>query len=101
MPYVCMLSSQVMSHPWPPRGLQPTRLLSLCDFPGKNSGNVLSFPSPGDLSDPGMEPTSPALASRFFTTWEAQELKFTQQNNATYHRCIFVSSDWGWCLYWE
>ena len=28
----------------------------------------LPFPSPGDLLDPGIEPTSPALASRFFTT---------------------------------
>ena len=37
----------------------------------------LPFPSPGDLPDPGMEPTSlmsPALADGFFTTsatWEA------------------------------
>ena len=37
----------------------------------------LPFPSPGDLPDPGVEPTSlvsPALAGRFFTTsvtWEA------------------------------
>ena len=34
----------------------------------------LSFPPLGTLSDPGIEPTSPALASRFFyhqTTWEA------------------------------
>ena len=36
------------------------------------------FPSPGDLPDPGIEPSSlmsPALAGRFFstsTTWEAQ-----------------------------
>ena len=32
------------------------------------------FPPPGDLPDPGMEPTPPALAGRFFTTeppWEA------------------------------
>ena len=31
----------------------------------------LSFPPPGDLPDPGIEPTSPAspaLAGRFFTT---------------------------------
>ena len=28
----------------------------------------LSFPSPGNLPDPGTEPTSPALASGFFTT---------------------------------
>ena len=26
------------------------------------------FPSPGDLPDPGIEPTSPALAGGFFTT---------------------------------
>ena len=28
----------------------------------------LPFPPPGDLPDPGMEPESPALAGRFFTT---------------------------------
>ena len=27
----------------------------------------LPFPSPGDLPNPGIEPTSPALAGRFFT----------------------------------
>ena len=38
----------------------------------------LSFPSPGDLPDPGVEPVSlmsPALTGRFFTTratWEAK-----------------------------
>ena len=30
--------------------------------------NGLSFPSPGDLPDPGIEPTSPALAGKFLTT---------------------------------
>ena len=32
---------------------------------------ILSFPSPGDLPNPGIKPTSlmsPALAGRFFTT---------------------------------
>ena len=38
-------------------------LLSL-GFPGKNTG--LPFPSPGDLPDPGNEPTFPALTGRFF-----------------------------------
>ena len=28
----------------------------------------LPFPSPGDLPDPGIEPASPALTGRFFTT---------------------------------
>ena len=34
----------------------------------------LPFLPPGDLPDPGIEPISPALAGRFFTTsaiWEA------------------------------
>ena len=34
------------------RGPQPTRLLRLWDFPGKNTGMVPS-PSPGDLPSPG------------------------------------------------
>ena len=29
---------------------------------------VLSFPLPGDLPDPGMEPASPALPGGFFIT---------------------------------
>ena len=49
-------------------------------FPSKNTGvgsHGLLCPLPGDLSDPGIEPTSltsPALAGGFFTTsatWEA------------------------------
>ena len=31
----------------------------------------LPFPSPEDLPDPGIEPTSPALVGRFWVTWEA------------------------------
>ena len=30
--------------------------------------SVLPFSTPGDLPDPGIEPTSPALAGGFFTT---------------------------------
>ena len=30
--------------------------------------HFLPFPSPGDLPNPGIEPTSPTLAGRFFTT---------------------------------
>ena len=41
------------------------------EFPRQEYWSGLSFPSPGDLPDPGVEPTSlvsPALAGRFFTT---------------------------------
>ena len=37
----------------------------------------LPFPPPGDLADPGMEPTppvSPALAGKFFTTEPFEQL---------------------------
>ena len=46
-----------------PHGLQPTRLLSPWDSPGKNT-TVVAFPSPGHLPDPGIKPPSlksPAL----------------------------------------
>ena len=46
-------------------GLQPTRLLSHWDSPGKNTG-VGCLPSSWGLPHPGIEPTSPALAGGFF-----------------------------------
>jgi len=42
-------------------------LLCSWDFPDKNTGVGFPFPSPGDLPDPGIELTSPALAGGFFT----------------------------------
>ena len=50
---------------------------SAMGFSRQECWNGLSFPPPGDLPNPGMEPLSlraPALAGRFFTasaTWEA------------------------------
>ena len=37
-------------------------------FPRQEYWNELPFSYPGDLSDLGMEPESPALVGRFFTT---------------------------------
>ena len=37
-------------------------------FPRQAYWNGLPFPSPGDASDPRMEPISPVLAGGFFTT---------------------------------
>ena len=51
--------------------------LTLCDpsqsplsvrFLGQEYWNGLPFPFPGDLLNPGIEPESPELADRFFTT---------------------------------
>ena len=38
------------------------------DFADKNTEEMLPFPPPGDLPDPGIELKSLALASGFFTT---------------------------------
>ena len=37
-------------------------------FPRQISWSRLSFPSPGNLSDPGIKPTSPTLVGRFLTS---------------------------------
>ena len=36
-------------------------------FPRQGYWSGVPFPSPGDLPDPGIEPTSPALVGEFFT----------------------------------
>ena len=36
-------------------------------FPRQEYWSGLPFPSPADLPDPGIEPTSPELAGRLFT----------------------------------
>ena len=37
-------------------------------LPRQKYWNGLLFPPPGDLLDPGVEPSTPVLASRLFTT---------------------------------
>ena len=71
---MCVLSHSVVSDPLQPYSLEPTRLLCPWDFPGKNT--VLPCPSPGDLPEPGIEPVSPALAGRFFTTEPPRKPKY-------------------------
>ena len=44
-----------------PHRLWPTRLLYPWDFPRQEYQSGLPFPSPGDLTNPGIKPASPAL----------------------------------------
>ena len=48
--------SDYMTH-----GLQPARLLCLWNSPGKEYWSGEPFPSPGDLPNPGIKSSSPAL----------------------------------------
>ena len=59
-PYARIPRWSVVSNSSWPHGLQPARLLCPWDSPGKNTGVDLPFPPPGDFSDPGIKPTSPA-----------------------------------------
>ena len=70
--YLCLFSSCLVVQLGPsllqPHELQPVRLLCPWDFLGKNAGVGCHFLLQGALPDPGIEPMSPTLASRFFTT---------------------------------
>ena len=52
---MCSVVSDSFVTPW----TVATSLLCPRDFPGKNTGVGCHFPSPGDLPNPGIEPTSP------------------------------------------
>ena len=61
----CMLSCvQLFATPWTVIYQAPLSM----EFSRKEYWSGLPFPSPGDLPDSGIEPTSPSLAGRFFTT---------------------------------
>ena len=49
---------RLFATPWVARS---TRLLRPWDFPRQEYWSGLSFPSPGDLPDPGIKPRSPAF----------------------------------------
>ena len=57
--------SRLVFHAFPPKPVAHQAPLST-GFPRQEYWSRLSFPSPGDLSDPGIETVSPALASRLF-----------------------------------
>ena len=50
------------------------------EFPKQEYWSGLSFPSPEDHPDPGIEPASPALAGGFFTTSTACEAQRRYSN---------------------
>ena len=66
--FLSMGSKSASSHP---QRLLPTRLLCPCNFPDKNTGGGFPFPTPRNLSDPGVEPTPlefHAMAGDYVTT---------------------------------
>ena len=65
---VCAYSvAQSYSTLYEPIDYRPPALLSM-EFSRQEYWSGLPFPTPGDLSNPGMEPKSPASTGRLFTT---------------------------------
>ena len=93
----CSLFSQsVVSDSLRLHGLQPTRLLCQRNAPGKNTGLSCHFLLQGNLLDPGIESTSPALqaGSSPWVPWEPpQSLPITSNTCG-----IQVSTDLLWFL---
>ena len=56
-----LLSCPVVSNSLWPRGLQPARLLCAWGFSRQEYWSGLPCPPPGDLPNPGIEPSSPTL----------------------------------------
>ena len=58
-------------------------------FPRQESWSGLPFSSPGDLSNPETEPTSPALTGRFFTTGPPELLLYPSSHIDTKAKELF------------
>ena len=65
----CLVVSNSFATPW----TIAFQVLLCMGFRRQEYWNGLPFPSPEDVPDPGIEPTSPALADRFFTTETSQK----------------------------
>ena len=62
--YVCVLGHvRLFATPWTVAYQTPLSM----GFSRQEYWSGLPFPSPGDVPDPGIEPTCPALAGRFLT----------------------------------
>ena len=65
-------------------------------FPRQEYWRGLPFPPPGDNLNPGTEFVSPALAARFFTTWEAPRRSTWSQKRAESVECLMNSGHIVW-----
>ena len=75
-PYVifccCLVAKSYLTLLWP-QGLQPVKAPLSTGFRRQKYWNGLPFPSPGDLPDPGIEPESSELVSKFCTTASSEK----------------------------
>ena len=86
----CSVTSNSFLTPWTVAHQAPLSM----GFPRKEYWSGLPFPSPGDIPDPEIEPTSTALVGRFFTTEPIGKSSpfyiFIYSFQQPYEVCIFI-----------
>ena len=91
--HTCVLTPSVVSDSLLPRGLKSARLLCAWDSPGNSPGYTglcSHFLLQGNLLNLEIEPTSPALASRCFTTEPPGKAIYIYLHLYILYLCIFI-----------
>ena len=78
--------------------LRPLGLYSPWNSPGHNTGVGYPFPFPGDLSNPGVEPRSPALQADSLTNEPPGKPKNTGVGSLSLLWWIFLTQESNWGL---
>ena len=91
-----VLSCSVVSDSLQPHGLQPTRLLCPWGFSRQEHWSGLPCPSPGDLSNTGIEPGSPALQADSLLSEPLGKPKNTGVGSLSLLQMIFLTQESNW-----
>ena len=87
-----VLSHSVFVTPWTAACPAPLSM----GFPRQEYWSGLPFPPPGDLPDPGMGSTSPALAGGFFICWATWEAPNAGCKSQAYNGVKLKPWAWTW-----
>ena len=85
-----VLSRSVVSDSLQPRGLQPARIFRPWRFSRQEYCSGLPFPPPGDLPNPGIEPSSPSLQVDSLPTKPPGKAKNTGVASLSHLQAIFL-----------
>ena len=92
--FCAVLSCSIVSDSWRLHELHPARLLCLWGCSRQQYWSGLSFPSPGNLPSPGMEPRSPTLQADSLPSELPGKPKITGVDSQSLLQGIFPTQGW-------